>query len=65
MVKSALLPAFQFRDNTLGQGLSQLNSPLVKGVDAPNGTLGEDAMLIEGDEFAECFRREPLDENRI
>ena len=55
----------QLRENTLGQFFAQLASPLAEGVDVPDGALGENAVFVEGDEFAECFRCEPLGKNRI
>ena len=56
MAELGLFRALQLRDNALGQGLAQLDTPLVERVDAPDGPLGEDAVLVEGDEFAQCFR---------
>ena len=36
--------------------LAELDPPLVEGVDAPDRALGEDAVLVEGDERAEASR---------
>src|SRR6185436_2304482 len=45
--------ALELRDDPLGQHLAQLDAPLVEGVDLPDRALGEDAVLVEGDELAE------------
>ena len=52
-------------DDPLGQDLAELDSPLVEGVDAPDGALGEDAVLVKRHQRAERPRREPLGENRV
>src|SRR5713226_8827812 len=54
-----LRPAFEFQNDALGQHLAQLDAPLVEGVDAPDGALGENAVLVESDELAERLRRQP------
>src|SRR3954447_16585880 len=40
-------------DDRLGQHLAQLHPPLVEGVDSPDRSLGEDAVLVEGDQRAQ------------
>ena len=45
--------------------LAQLDAPLVERVDVPDRALREDGVLVEGDELAEHFRREPLGEDRV
>ena len=57
--------AFQFRDDALSQHFPQFHSPLVKAVDVPDDALGENRVLVEGDELAEDFRREPLGEESV
>ncbi len=57
--------ALEFRDDALGQHLAQLDAPLVERVDVPDDALGEDAVLVERDELAERFRREPLGEDGV
>src|SRR5262245_52549439 len=52
--------AFQLRDDTLGQGLAKLDAPLVEGVDAPDGALGEHAVFVECDQRAQRSRRQTL-----
>lgn len=39
--------------NLLGQDLSELDTPLVKGVDVPDGALGEGQVLVVGDQGTE------------
>ena len=65
MTESGLWLALEFRDNALGQYLAQLHTPLVKRVDVPDNALGEDCMLVKGDELAEGVRCEPFGEDRI
>src|SRR5262245_31213722 len=55
--------AHQFWDDALSQHLAQLDAPLVKRIDVPDNALREDRMLIEGQEFAEGFRRETVHKN--
>src|SRR5262245_36342541 len=57
--------ALELRDDALRQGLAELHAPLVERVDAPDGALREDRVLVEGDELAEGLRRELLDEDRV
>ena len=52
--------AFEFGNDALGQRLSQLDAPLVERIDVPDHALSEDTMLVEGNQLAECFRREPF-----
>ena len=44
--------AFEFRDNLLRQHLAQLDAPLIKRIDLPDGSLREDAVLVKGDQLA-------------
>src|ERR1700739_3254945 len=37
----------QLTDDSLGKYLAQLDSPLVEGINLPDGALGEDTVLIE------------------
>src|SRR5262245_31937937 len=45
--------AFELWNDPLGQNLAQLHTPLIKGIDLPDGALGEDAVFIERDQCAE------------
>src|SRR6266545_3504435 len=65
MAESGLRLALEFRDNALGQYFAQFDAPLIERVDVPDGALGEDGMLVKGDELAESFRREALGEDRV
>ena len=44
----------------LGETLSELNTPLVKGVDVPDGTLGEGKVLVVGDQSTQSGRGDLL-----
>ncbi len=55
----------QLGDDRDGERLAQLDPPLVEGVDPPDRPLGEDAVLVEGDQGAERERVEPLGEDRV
>ena len=48
----------QFGDDGDGQDLAEFHTPLVEGVDAPDGPLGEDGVLVERDQRSEEARRE-------
>ena len=65
MVERGLFLVFKFRNNALGQYFAQFDAPLVKRVNAPDRTLGEDGVLIQGNELAQRFRRELLSEDRV
>ena len=38
--------ALQLSDDGLGERLPKLNTPLIEGIDAPDGALTEDAVFI-------------------
>jgi len=65
MLEGGLGSAFEFGDDALGEDLAEFDAPLVERVDAPDGALGEDGVLIESDEFAESFGREPFQKNGV
>jgi len=65
MVKPGCCLALQFRNDALGQNLAQFHAPLVERVDVPYCALGEYAMFVKGDKFAQCFRRQPLGKDRV
>src|SRR5437899_6851773 len=65
MLKLELCFGLELRDDALGQDLTQLNAPLVERVKIPDGALGENRVLVEGHQFAECFRRESLNKNHV
>src|SRR5690242_10867918 len=57
--------ALELRDDPLGELLPQLDAPLVERIDVPDDTLRVDAVLVERDELAERFRRQPVSEDRV
>src|SRR5258708_12400205 len=65
MFEFRLRLALEFRNNALGQDLSQLDAPLVKGINVPYGSLDEDAMLVERDQFAQGGRRQSVHQNGV
>ena len=56
MLELGLGLAFEFGDDALGEHLPQLDPPLVKRIDLPDGTLGENAVFVQRDEFAQRRR---------
>ena len=44
--------ALEFGNDSLGEHLTQLDTPLVKRIDVPNHALREDAVFVKRDEFA-------------
>src|SRR6476659_3053420 len=56
------LGALELGDDPLRERLPQLHAPLIEGVDLPDGALGEDAVLVERDQFAERSRRQLLEQ---
>src|SRR5271157_2004860 len=65
MFEIRLSHAFQFANDTLRKNLTQLNPPLVEGVDVPERSLRKDAVLVKRNQFAERLRRQPLGEDRV
>ena len=57
--------ALKLGNDALGEGFAQLDAPLVKGVDLPDHALGEDAVLVERDQFAQHFGSEALGEEHV
>ena len=47
----------KFREDLLGELLTEFNTPLVVAVDVPDNALREDLVFVHGDEGAERFRR--------
>src|SRR5271157_4842541 len=65
MLEIKLGHAFEFANDTLRKSLTQLNAPLVEGVDVPERSLGKDAVLVKRNQFPERLRRQPLGEDRV
>src|SRR6185312_861273 len=57
--------ALEFGNDPLRQGLAELDAPLVKGIDLPEGALCEDAVLVKRDQLAKRGRRQAFKEKRI
>src|SRR6266849_1926646 len=57
--------ALEFGDDALGQDLAQLNAPLVKGINVPYGSLGEDAVFVERNQLTQSGRRQSVHENGV
>ena len=60
-----ILGLAELRKNVLREDLSELNTHLVVGVDAPDDTLGEDLVLVERDERAERRRCEQREDDAV
>ena len=65
MLEIRLGHAFEFANDTLRENLTQLNPPLVEGVDVPDRSLRKDAVLVKRNQFPERLRRQPLGEDRV
>ena len=62
MIERGLRLALKFRDNALSQHFAEFDSPLVERVNIPNHPLGENRVLVKGNQLAKIFRREALGE---
>ena len=65
MLSSSRVFAFDLADDLFSQHLTEFNAPLVEGVDLPDSSLREDAVLIQGDKLAERFGREFFQQNGV
>lgn len=54
----------QLGKNLFGQHLSELDAPLVEGVDVPDGTLGEGDVLVVYNQCAKCGRGDLVCQDR-
>src|SRR5207244_13071335 len=55
----------KFRNDAVGQYLSQFDAPLVERIDMPDRTLNEDLVLIECDQLAQRLRCQSLHQNGV
>src|SRR5256885_7023114 len=55
----------QLGDDAVGQGLAELDAPLIERVDPPDRALREDLVLVERDQRAERGRREAIGQDRV
>src|SRR5262249_61171856 len=65
MLERRFCLALEFRDDALGQHLTQLNTPLVKRIKVPDCALSENGVLVERYQLAQRFRSEPFSENHV
>jgi len=65
MLKRGDVLALEFRNDALGQYLAQFDAPLIEGIDTPDHTLRKHDVFIEGDQFTQRFRSEPLEKEGI
>ena len=65
MLELRLRLALEFGDDALRQHFAELDTPLIEGIDVPDGALRKYAVLVESDEFAQDFRRQPLGKNGV
>jgi len=64
MLELGICDTFQLWDDAFGQYLAKFHTLLIEGIDIPDHSLGEDAMLVKCHEFAERFRREAFNQKR-
>src|SRR5579862_2208740 len=57
--------AIELGNDLLCKYLAEFNSPLVERVDVPNDALNENRVLVQGNELAQRFRRQPFRENHV
>src|SRR5450755_42262 len=65
MRELGLFRAFELGDDALRENFAEFDAPLVERIDLPDGALGEDAVLVERDEFAERFGSELVEEDSV
>src|SRR3954469_24369042 len=65
MVGLGLIRRLQLGNDLHRQLLAELDSPLIEGVDPPDRALREDAVLVEGDQGAQCVRREAVGQDHV
>src|SRR2546423_8768783 len=65
MAELGLALALELRDDALGEHLAEFDAPLIKRVDVPDRSLGEDAVLVQSDELSERRRRQPIQQDRV
>ena len=65
MLERRFLLAFEFGNDPLRQHLAEFHAPLVKRVDLPHDSLGEDGVLVEGNQFTQNVGSKFLGEDGI
>ena len=56
---------FELSEDFGGEDFAELDAPLVEGVDGPEDALGEDGVLVEGDELAQDLGSEGVGEEGV
>src|SRR5271165_4727541 len=64
VLKRRLFGVGKLRDNALSQHFTEFHTPLIEGIDLPDGALCENAVLVERDEFAQDLRRQAIGQDR-
>ncbi len=57
--------ALDLANDVLGQDLAQLHTPLIEGVDLPDGSLRKNRVLVERHQLAQRFRRQTLCQKNV
>ena len=65
MIELGLALALELGDDSLRQGLAELDSPLVERVDLPDRSLGEDAVLVKRHQRPQHGRSEAFGEDDV
>src|SRR5258705_6672426 len=65
MLRFGFCLALQFRDDALCQHLAKFDTPLVKGINVPDGALSKDTVFVECNQLAERFRCELVGEDCV
>src|SRR5437763_1800279 len=65
MLEVRIVFPFQFRNDPLGEHLTELNSPLIERINVPNRTLGENRVFVKSNEPAERSGGEPLGKDGV
>ena len=61
----SLCPCLIAGTRSLARPFTELDSPLIEGIDAPDDPLDEDLVLIERDELAERARIDPWEDDQV
>src|ERR1041385_3059121 len=65
MIELDVSVSFKLGNNPLSQNLAELYAPLIERINVPNNALGENGMLVKGNELTQVFWRELLGNNRV
>src|SRR5215469_18567578 len=56
VLQLGLRRALELRNDVLGERLTQFDTPLIKRINLPDRSLGEDAVLVQRNQLSECGR---------